>query len=118
MKDCIFYSCVFLFVYLLYDITIIHRKEKLKQFENGVEFTYLIKQYKLNLKKQNTKKIAKQIALLNSFIITLSVFIISFLSSYIVKILVGFPLVFILIMIIYHFYGLYLKKKEKKYVSF
>ncbi len=116
MKDCIFYSSVFLLVYFLYYFTIIRKKEKVEQFKQGVEFTYLIKKYKLDLKKQNQKQMAKQIALLNSLIITVSVFIISFFSSFIIKILIGFVLVFTLIILGYHFYGLYLKKKERNYV--
>lgn len=103
---------VFVFIYLLYTITVINNKEKIKEFEKSGQASFIIKKYHLNTTKLNKKEFAHSIAIVNSFIISVTFLITDFLSNYILKLLVGFIVLVPLILIGYHFLGRFYKKKE------
>ncbi len=105
---------VFLFIYVLYAITVIHNKNKIKNFEKSGQASFIIKKYELPVSKMNMKNFARLIALANSFMIALTFFITDFIENYILKLLVGFIILVPTILLCYHFIGIFYKKKEGK----
>ena len=98
---------------LFYLITVITRKNKLDKLMNGMEVTYLKKRYKLSLKNTNKKLIGNLIAITNSFIVSLTVLVVSLIDNYILKLMVAFVILVPCIIIAYHLIGLYLKRSEE-----
>lgn len=111
MIDFIFYVTVFILVYLVYLLFIVGKKGKLDKYTESVEVKYLISVYKLDIKKLNLKKLAKLLGLSNAFIITLTLFLIGFIENFIIKISVGFVILVILELVIYHMLGKTIKKR-------
>lgn len=105
---------VFLFIYLLYAITVIHNKKKIKDFDKSGQAAFIIKKYKLSVSKINMQSFARLIALANSFIIALTFFITDFIENYILKLLVGFVILVPAILLCYHLIGIFYQKKEGK----
>lgn len=105
---------VFLFIYLLYAVTVIHSKKKIKDFEKSGQASFIIKKYKLSVSKINMKNFARLIAFANSFIIALAFFITDFIENYILKLLIGFIILIPTIILCYHLIGMLYKKKEGK----
>lgn len=105
---------VFLFIYLLYAVTVIHNKNKIKIFEKSGQASFIIKKYKLTASKINMKNFARTIAITNSFIITLAFFITDFIENYFLKLFVGFVILVPTILLCYHMIGTFYKKKEGK----
>lgn len=100
----------FLTVFLIYYLFVIRRKKYLDKFIKGKEVLYLKKVYKLKIKEDDYKKIAYIIALTNSFIISITIFIVSFFKYFFVQLLIGFVIVMVLIVVSYHIIGKTLKK--------
>lgn len=105
---------VFIVIYLLYVFTVLMNQKKLKEFEKSGQGSFIIKKYDLELTKLDKKKFANMIALTNSLIISITFLITDFISNYIIKLLVGFVILIPLILLGYHFIGVYFKKKEVK----
>ncbi len=103
----------FVFVFLIYYLFVIRRKKYLDKFINGKEVFYLKKVYKLKIKEEDNKKIAILIALTNSFIIALTIFVVSFIKNFFIQMLVGFALVMVLIIVSYYVIGKILKKNGR-----
>ncbi len=112
MEELILFCLTFLLIYLIYFIFVIKRKNALENISKTTEVMYLKKRYKLKKIKLSNKKLANIIALSNSFIISFTVFIVSIISNLILKILIAMIIMIPFILIVYHFIGLYLKKKE------
>ncbi len=111
--DYLFYLLMFVFVYYVYYFFIIKRKGKLEKFKTSVEVKYLEGKYKIDLKKHNFESVVKKIALANSFIITVALFIVQYIDNLIMKIMVSFVVLIILQLSVYHILGKILKKEEK-----
>lgn len=105
---------VFLVIYFLYFITVLCNKKKLKEFEKSGQASFIIRKYELDIVKLEKKKFANTIALTNSLIISITFFVTDFIPNYLFKLLVGFILLIPLIILGYHWIGLYYKKKEVK----
>lgn len=105
---------VLIFIYLLYAVTVIHNKNKIKEFEKSGQAAFIIKKYKLTISKINMKNFARLIAFTNSFMIALVFFITDFIENYILKLLVGFIILLPTILLCYHLIGIFYKKKEGK----
>ncbi|MCI8544793.1 MAG: hypothetical protein HFH09_01015 [Bacilli bacterium] len=105
---------VLVFIYLLYIVTVIHNKDKIKKFEKSGQAAFIIKKYKLTISKINMKNFARLIAFTNSFMIALVFFITDFIENYILKLLVGFIILLPTILLCYHLIGTFYKKKEGK----
>ena len=105
---------VFLFIYLLYAITVIHNKNKMKNFEKSGQASFIIKKYELSVSKINMENFARLIAFTNSFIIAFTFFITDFIENYILKLLVGFVILVPTILLCYQLIGIFYKKKEAK----
>ena len=86
MEDLIVTIALFIIIYLFYVIFVINRKDKLNKLKKGTIVKYIVNRYKLDLKTINFKIFAHMIALTISFIISVTFFIISFFSSYFIKI--------------------------------
>lgn len=86
----------------------------MKNFEKSGQASFIIKRYQLKISKLNKQKFARSIALVNSFIISITFLIIDFIPNYFLKLLVGFVLLVPLIILGYHFLGQHYKKKEVK----
>ena len=97
----------------IFIITFILRNKKKNRFEESVEIRYLEKVYKINVKRLNMKSLSHTIALSNSFIISLTLSIISFVELFILKMLVGFVVLIILELLIYHIIGKYYQGKKR-----
>jgi len=113
MQDILFSLIIFVIIYLFYLLTVITRKKKLDKLMEGMEVNYLKVRYKLSLINVNKKKLAHIIALTNSFIVSITVLLVSLIENYILKLMVGFVILLPLIILAYHLIGLYLKRSEK-----
>jgi len=113
MENILFSSTAFIIIYLFYLITVVLRKNKLDKLMEGTEITYLKRRYKLSLKNVNKKKLGNLIALTNSFVFALTIFIVSFIKNYLLILLLAFITVIPLILVSYHILGLYLRGSEE-----
>ena len=112
MKNLITYIIVFFICYLFYIVFVLKRKNIFNKFMSGKEITYLKSVYKLKVTEKNSKKIANCVFLVNSFILSVTLYIISFFDSMLFKVIIGFVVLFILILSLYHIAGKYLKNKQ------
>lgn len=116
MERCIMTGIVFLFIYLMYAITVIHNKTKIKNFDKSSQAAFIIKKYGLTIK--NNKNFARVIALANSAILSITFLITDFMDHYMLKFLVGFCILIPAIIGSYHIIGkVYQKKEGKNHVS-
>jgi len=113
MQDILFSLIIFVVIYLFYLLTVITRPKKLDKLMEGMEVSYLKNRYKLSLIKVNKKKLAHIIALTNSFIVSITVLLVSLIKNYILKLMVGFLILMPSIILAYHLIGLYLKRSEE-----
>ena len=111
MEELLHSFIVFIVVYLFYVIFVINKKNKLEKMKNNVSVVYLVKKYKLDLKKINMKIFAHTISLTNSFIIAITFFIISFVDNYYLKLLVCIAVIFPVLYIMYMIIGKMYQRK-------
>ena len=104
----------FIIVYLVYLVLVILRKKKMAKYKNSTEVRYLETKYRLNLKKMNMKQLAHLLSLTNAFIIAVTVLVIGFVDELILKLMVGFIVLFPMILLMYHIIGVKLNKKYGK----
>ena len=114
MNELILFLGTFIFVYLVYLVLIILRKKKMDKYKKSTEVRYLENKYKLDIKKLNLKKLSHILDLANAFIIAITILVISFVDDLILKLMVGFIVLFPMILIIYHIIGKSLQKKYGK----
>lgn len=114
MFNLVLFIVTFIIVFLIYLIFVVRREKYLEKFINGKEIGYLKKVYKIKVKKSDYKSLATLVALTNSFIIAISVTIVSLFKNIFIEILVGFGTVLVLILVCYHIIGKIYQKKEGK----
>lgn len=114
MKDLIFYSIIFIVIYLFYLIFVILRKKKLDKFKKNTYVIYLERMYNLDLSKCNMKILANIIALSNSLIITFTLIIISNIDNLLLKMVLAFAILIPFQLFIYYIIGKIYQKKYKK----
>ena len=112
MRELIFYLIIFILVYLFYVVFVLCRKNVLKKFSEGKEAKYLKFKYNIKINDKNVKKIANTIFLANSFILSTTVYVVCLFDNLFLEVLVGLITLVILILSIYHFIGIYYKKKQ------
>ena len=112
MKELIFYLVTFIVIYLFYLIFVLNRKNVLKKFPDGKELKYLKTKYSIKVNDKNLKSIANIIFLANSFIISTTVFVICLFDNFLLEILVGVITLIVLLLVIYHIIGTFIKKKQ------
>ena len=104
----------FVIVYLFYLFFIILRKKSLLRYKKSREYMYLKSRYKFDQDKVDIKYVATWCGIINAFIIGLTIFIIGYIDNFVLKILIGFLILFPLILTLYHVLG---KNLEKKYMK-
>lgn len=114
MLEVILFFISFSLVYLIYYLFVIRREKKLKKLLTSTECLYLKVKYNVHLEKIDLKTLANHIAIVNSFIMATTVFIISVIDNWLLKFVCGFFVLMLLILISYHLLGTYYKKKEKR----
>jgi hypothetical protein len=114
MEEFIIYIVILMFSYASYCILILNSNKKIEKYKKSSEVLYLIRKYKIDLKKVNFKKMARVMALANSFILANTVFIASFFESWIIKVLISFILITPMILVVYHLLGTHYSKKDVK----
>lgn len=114
MEKVLLFLVVFVFIYLVYLVTIIWRDKKGQSiFKNG-QASLIISKYRLDVKRLNMKKFHYSLAFCNSFIIALTFTLCDFLESLLLKLLFAFILLIPLILIVYHFIGRRYQKLQKE----
>ena len=98
----VFFICAFLFILVMDLIKIKKRKSK-----NISELQYLVNKFNIDTNKLKLKKTCIIIALIDSFIITTVVLIISLIddAALTIQLMVGFILLFTFIYLFYEIYG-------------
>ncbi len=113
----IIFLSIYVGVFLVYYFFLC-RKKKTKKGRRGFKITnemsYLITRFKLDEKSLDLRRLAKGVALINGFIIAfVSTVLINLKFQTVIRLLIGFVLLFILIYACYEIYGNYLKKGRK-----
>ena len=114
MFNLLLFVVTFVVVFVVYLLFVIRRGKYLDKFINGKEVGYLKKVYKIKVEKSDYKSLALLIAVTNSFIIAISVTVVSLFKNIFLEILVGFGTVLVLILVCYHIIGKLYQKKEGK----
>ena len=110
---------IYLLVFLVYYLFLCRKKrgkkkKGKKEFKITNEMNYLITKFNLDVKMIDIKSLARGVALINAFIIAfVSTILINLKMQTIIRLLIGFVLLFILIYACYEIYGNYLKKGRK-----
>ena len=113
MKYVSIWLIIFVLFYLLYLFFVILRKKKLAKFNDSPYIKYLAKVYKLDLKKQEPKKLAHLVALANSFIVSTTFLIVFGIKNYLLMVLIALVTIIPLSLLVYYIVGKILKRGEK-----
>lgn len=116
MKFLLEWTIVFIVIYLFYLLFVILRKKKLEKFSENTYIKYLVKLYKLDLKKHDIKKLAHIVSLTNSFVVSTTFIIVINIKNYFLMILLAIVVLIPLQLLAYHVIGKILKKGECKNV--
>jgi len=121
MEEVILFILCYLVVLIFYELFIVRRaknsrdekaKSKRKRgVKEPVEVLYLKNRYNLDMEKIEYNQLLQIIALVSSFDISLIVSVMSLIPNFIIKITVGFILIFLMVYISYYFVYLFYKKK-------
>ena len=116
MEEVILFLLTFLLILIIYELFIVrkYRRNDIDKKENEkdpFEILYLVKRYNLDMRKVSYNQLLQLVALVSSFDIALIVSIITRFESFLLILLVGIILTFIVIIVSYHFIYLFYKKK-------
>jgi len=116
MEEVVLFLLSFLFVFLIYQLFIViptkrKMKKNKKNFRNPFEIMYLLKKYKLDMKKIEYNQLLQIVALVSSFDIALVVTIVLLIDNFILELVLGFILIILVIVASYHLVYLFYKKK-------
>lgn len=114
MNGIIIFLVSFGIVYILYYLLVIRKQDKLEKFKKSTEVMYLKKVYKIKITKFEMKWLTKRIVFANSIIISVTACIAVLVDHVILMMLLGFAVLFPMILLCYHILGIYLKKKQKE----
>ena len=114
MEHILTFIICFLIIYLVYLLIVVKREKGIEKFKEGKQLEYFKKLYKLDEKKIDIKKFANSLSLCNAFIMSITITIIEFFDSIILKMVIGFALIIPLMLITYKILGELYKKKEGK----
>ncbi len=103
----------FIIIYSFYYLFIIMRNKKIDKITESIEVKFLKLKYNFQPEKHNLKKLASIIALCNSLIISVVIFIVSFVNVLIFKIIIGFITLLILQLLVYHIIGMYYQNRKE-----
>ena len=111
MKEVTIFLITYLLILMVYILFVVLNKRALKKIYNGTEARYLKTKYKLDIKKIKNKSLAFHIALINSFIISITLSLVIIIDNFLIMILFAIFLVMSLILILYHILGKYYQKQ-------
>ena len=111
LEGIILYFILFIVIYGLYYIFAILSKRRLKKFKNNTYVKYLVNVYKLDQERINEKHLATTIVLLNSFVMSTTIFIILFIKNVYLMFICGFIILFVLQLLTYHIAGKIFQKR-------
>ena len=113
----IYAVCTFFIIYMLYEILIIHRKNKQNNIYTSTEVVILNKFLKVNTNKIKASTLTRIVALCNAFIVSITLEIVLVVSDTILlQMLFGFGMLILLICIVYPLVALFLRRKYGKFV--
>ena len=108
MDGILLFILVYVIIFSFYMIYFAFRKKSNKKM---IEITYLERKYKVDLSKMNKEIINKHIATINSFILTVVIFVMSNIDQLIFRVLFSFIIIVILILLLYKILIEYYKSK-------
>ena len=121
MEKIYIFIITFLIVFIIYQLFFIlprwkykkkEKKGKIKKVKKElIEIRYLITKYHLDIEKVNYNKLLRIVGLVSSFDITIIVCIVVFVRNYLLALLLALVIVIPVILVSYHFVGVYYKKK-------
>ena len=115
ITNLIYFGIAFILVLLIYILFINRKRKEYVEGKNQLEINYIINRFKLDMRKTKYKDIKWAVTFINAFIISFTfTVLINIEISYILKLLIGFVILFALIYSIYEIVGRTLKKKEEK----
>jgi len=111
MEEILLFFLSFIFIYLFYQFFFVapHRKNKSKK--ELIEIRYLMNRYSIDMDKISYLQLLQLCAIVSSIDIAIVVSIIALIHNFWLKLLIGFLLIFILIITSYHFVYLFYKRK-------
>ena len=114
LEEIILFILCYLLVLVLYEIFIVSRAKKnvdKKDKKYPIEVGYLIVKYHLDMDKVNYNQLLQIVALVSSFDISLIVSAVMIFDEYMVQLIASVAIVVPVILVSYHFVGLFYKKK-------
>ena len=120
MENIIVFIVLFILVYLAYEIFVLHNKKALNKMKEGRELSFLKRNYKLDYDKLDIKKVARFIALANSFILSFTTTLVCIINEWVknfylwllICLVMSIVILIPLILILYNLIGKRLKKKQ------
>ena len=111
--DLFWFIGTFLVIYLFYLFSyVIGKKKKYNKNKVPIELSYLIRKYRLDIRKINYKKIMNEIGLISSFDIAFTAtFMFVFVKNIYLSIILGMVVIFPLIIITFNILGSIYRKK-------
>lgn len=113
MEYFVWFIMSFIIIYLFYFLTVVIQKKKYDKFKKSNQVLYFVKKYELDINKIDIKKFIKIISLTNSFIIALVFTTVMKINNNLLLFLVALLILLPIMIICYHFIGIYLQKEEK-----
>lgn len=115
IKSLISFGICFIVTLLIYLLFINRKRKEYVEGKGQVDIYYLVKKYKLDMRKTKYRTVKLVVAFINSFIISFTFALIANLKyKYVLKLLIAFVIMFVLIYSLYEIVGRILKRKENK----
>ena len=115
VKSLISFGICFVVVLLIYVLFINRKRKEYIEGKGQVDIYYLVKKYRLDMRKTKYNTVKLIVAFINSFIISFTfALIVNLKYKYVLKLLIAFIVMFILIYSLYEIVGRILKRRENK----
>ncbi len=114
MVELIFYLILLVVIFAVYYLFAVSSKRRLNKFSKNTYVGYLIGVYKLDKERINMKEMALTIAMINSFVISTTIFIVLFIENMVVMFISGFATLVALQLLMYHIAGKIFQKRFRR----
>lgn len=121
MQELILFLMCYVFVLFFYELLIVRKakryrdgklsKRKMERYKEPSEILFLRNKFNLDVDKINYNQLLQIVALVSSFDISLVVSVMSIIDNFVLKLVVGFALIFISLYVSYYLVYLFYKKK-------
>lgn len=95
----------FLIVYITYLVLILLRQKTLEKYKHSAEIIYVTKKYNIDINNINFKNFANNIIIINTFSISITFYLVSFVKSYLLQIVFSFGLILAIVYLLYQLIG-------------